>query len=208
MTKLQIDPEIAFKCSKPTSNETLSFDYKMSPLSAEIPFTVRVVKKSYYVPNFSLPLQESLAVEIPFKKWHPLDNIPSRVTEGYIGYDLTSLTNKEIPVNEIAIISTGLSVAIPEGMYSWIAEQSSWAAKGLTIGEGVINCDNRGKISNFPNNWCSVSRSLMPTKCQGEIVSTSWRFPGITVSFVVTYQQQHHWHMTKTSPLALACTEQ
>ena len=91
----------------------------MSPLSAEIPFTVTVVKKYYYDPNISLPLQESLVVEIPFKKWHPLvDNIPSRVTEGYIGYDLTSLTNKEIPVNEIAIIFTGLPVAIPEGMYS------------------------------------------------------------------------------------------
>ena len=122
IAKLKTEPEIAFQCSKPAPNDTLNFDYETSPWATETSFTTRAVKKSYYDPKFPLPLQESLAVDIPFKKQHHLASIPSRVTVGSIGYDLTLVINTETPANEMIIIPTGISVAIPKGMYGRIAE--------------------------------------------------------------------------------------
>jgi dUTP pyrophosphatase len=56
-----------------------------------------------------------------FCKLSPSALEPKRATEGSIGYDLSSDEVRVVMPNSRALISTGISVALPEGCYGRIA---------------------------------------------------------------------------------------
>ena len=73
--------------------------------------------------------------------------IPSRKSAEAAGYDLSGIEDVIIPKGERRLIRTGLSMAIPNGIYGRIAPRSGLAVKnGLTVGAGVIDPDYRGEV--------------------------------------------------------------
>ncbi|KAG6500944.1 hypothetical protein ZIOFF_040806 [Zingiber officinale] len=68
---------------------------------------------------------------------------PKRASKGAAGYDLTIDQDYTIPPRGQELLSTGISVQIPEGTYARIASRSSYALQGLIIGAGVIDSDFR-----------------------------------------------------------------
>lgn len=73
--------------------------------------------------------------------------LPVRQTSGSVGYDLHSTENNMIEPFSRKLISTGLRVNIPRGMYGRIAPRSSLAWKhSVDVGAGVIDNDYRGEV--------------------------------------------------------------
>lgn len=73
--------------------------------------------------------------------------LPSKGSEHAAGYDLTSIDNVVVPSHGKALISTGISMAIPIGNYGRIAPRSGLAAKNfIDVGAGVIDADYRGEV--------------------------------------------------------------
>jgi dUTP pyrophosphatase len=86
-------------------------------------------------------------MQLRVKRLVPQAVLPTRQSEGAAGYDLTSVEDVEIQPGQRACVSTGLSMAIPEGYYGRIAPRSGLAAKnGLQVGAGVIDSDYRGLV--------------------------------------------------------------
>jgi dUTP pyrophosphatase len=77
----------------------------------------------------------------------PAARIPRRQTPGAAGYDLHASENICIYPGKRALVSTGLAIALPHGVYGRIAPRSSLAVKsGIQVGAGVIDADYRGEI--------------------------------------------------------------
>jgi dUTP pyrophosphatase len=65
---------------------------------------------------------------------------------GDAGYDIRSNQDVVIHPGEMVVVSTGLHVAVPEGMVGVLKDRSSMARAGLHITGGVIDASYRGEI--------------------------------------------------------------
>lgn len=84
---------------------------------------------------------------IKVKKLHELAIIPKRNTRTDAGADLYSVQDITIPPQSRAIVSTGVSIEIPEGFYGRIAPRSGLAVKhGIDVLAGVCDSSYRGEI--------------------------------------------------------------
>ncbi|CAL5431783.1 unnamed protein product [Camellia sinensis] len=84
---------------------------------------------------------------VQFIKMVPHAVRPNRATDGAVGYDLTSIAKYDIPAYGRELISTGLAMEIPCGMYGRIAPRSGLALlHGIDVGAGVIDPDYRGEV--------------------------------------------------------------
>jgi dUTP pyrophosphatase len=84
---------------------------------------------------------------IHFTKIHQDAIIPTKATTRSIGLDLFSTENRVIPPGHRAVVSTGISVNIPDGTYGRIAPRSGLAVKnGIAVGAGVIDPDYTGEL--------------------------------------------------------------
>lgn len=73
--------------------------------------------------------------------------VPRRASAGAAGYDLTSTENVSIYPGTRGLVSTGVAVKLPPGVYGRIAPRSGLAVKnGIQVGAGVIDSDYRGEI--------------------------------------------------------------
>lgn len=73
--------------------------------------------------------------------------IPTRGTDGAVGYDIYSSEDKTINANSYSLVSTGIAIKCPTGTYARIASRSSLSFKnGICIGGGVVDPDYRGEI--------------------------------------------------------------
>ncbi|KAM0788930.1 Deoxyuridine 5'-triphosphate nucleotidohydrolase [Microbotryomycetes sp. NB124-2] len=73
--------------------------------------------------------------------------LPTRGSALAAGYDLYSAEAKVVPARGKALISTGLSIAVPEGTYGRVAPRSGLASKFMIdTGAGVIDADYRGIV--------------------------------------------------------------
>ena len=72
--------------------------------------------------------------------------LPKRGTEHSAGLDLFSAIDISIPRRNRRLVSTGISVQLPDGSYGQVAARSSMAVKGIDVGAGVIDSDYRGEI--------------------------------------------------------------
>ena len=90
-------------------------------------------------------------IKVLIKKLNQKATIPSYKTSGSSGLDLTALIESEIiiPSKKSALISTGLSIAIPEDTEVQIRPRSGLAAKSnITVlnTPGTIDSDYRGEL--------------------------------------------------------------
>ena len=90
-------------------------------------------------------------IKVLIKKLNQKATIPSYKTSGSSGLDLTALIESEIiiPSKKSALISTGLSIAIPDDTEVQIRPRSGLAAKSnITVlnTPGTIDSDYRGEL--------------------------------------------------------------
>jgi dUTP pyrophosphatase len=75
--------------------------------------------------------------------------IPYKQTKASSGYDIYSTDSFIIKPNEISLVSTGISIEIPEGYEAQVRPRSGLALKkGITVlnTPGTIDADYRGEI--------------------------------------------------------------
>lgn len=88
-----------------------------------------------------------MAKFILFKRLNPQAIIPSRMTVGSAGWDLSAPHEVLVPARDRICINTGIAVGMPEGCYGRIASRSGLASRhGLQVGAGVIDPDFNGTI--------------------------------------------------------------
>jgi len=89
----------------------------------------------------------SLIPKLQVKKLTEKALLPKRGSEFAAGYDIFSAEDKIIPLKSKALVSTGISIAIPYGNYGRVAPRSGLAAKNfIDVGAGVIDVDYRGEL--------------------------------------------------------------
>jgi dUTP pyrophosphatase len=72
---------------------------------------------------------------------------PMRGSDEVVGWDLYSTEEKEIPSGGYSLITTGISIAIPQGTYAQIVPRSGLVVKNMiATGVGVIDTDYRGEV--------------------------------------------------------------
>jgi len=73
--------------------------------------------------------------------------LPYKANPDDAGYDLMASENCHIPPLTRKLVRTGISVAIPEGLYGRIAPRSGLALKhGIDVLAGVVDSGYRGEI--------------------------------------------------------------
>jgi len=90
-------------------------------------------------------------VKVLIKKLNPEAKLPSYKTKGSSGMDLMALVDDKIIIkpNSSELISTGLSIAIPEDLEIQIRPRSGLAAKhsiSVLNTPGTIDSDYRGEL--------------------------------------------------------------
>ena len=89
----------------------------------------------------------SFLPKLRVKKLDPKAFIPTKGSEHAAGYDLYSIEQIIIPPNSKALVSTGISMAIPVGNYGRVAPRSGLACKNfIDVGAGVVDADYRGEV--------------------------------------------------------------
>lgn len=72
--------------------------------------------------------------------------VPSRRSDGAIGYDLHALNTVELVPYVLYTLSTGLSMRIPDGHYGQICTHPSLAAVGISVIQGTVDPGNRNVV--------------------------------------------------------------
>jgi dUTP pyrophosphatase len=74
--------------------------------------------------------------------------MPTRGSDGAVGYDLYSTEDTMVPCQAgRALVGTGISVVLPPGVYGRVAPRSGLAVKHcINVGAGVIDPDYTGEI--------------------------------------------------------------
>ena len=73
--------------------------------------------------------------------------VPTRGSDGSEGYDLYSNMDCVIRASERGLVSTGITIVLPSGVYGRIAPRSGLAVKhGIQVGAGVIDPDYTGEV--------------------------------------------------------------
>jgi len=73
--------------------------------------------------------------------------LPKRGSEGAAGYDLSSVDTLILDPGKRKLVSTGISVKLPPGVYGRVAPRSGLTVRhGLHVGAGVIDPDYTGEI--------------------------------------------------------------
>lgn len=81
------------------------------------------------------------------KRLSPTANLPIRGSKYAAGLDLFANETKTIQPGGSALVSTGISMVIPNGYYGRIAPRSGFSVKtGLMVNAGVIDSDYRGEV--------------------------------------------------------------
>ena len=103
------------------STTTYAFDYLQDPLSTNESTNDRKAyrlidsNRQKYLPTIESQLHQSDTVT--FQKLHPNAKIPTRSTEGSIGFDVSSPVTFTLPPNQITKIPTGLAASFPSHLY-------------------------------------------------------------------------------------------
>ena len=86
-------------------------------------------------------------VPVKFVKLNNLAIVPSRQKTGDAGYDLYATESVKIKPMSRALVSTGLSIEVPQGYYARIAPHSGLAVKnGIDVLAGVVDSSYRGEV--------------------------------------------------------------
>ena len=110
--------------------------------------------------------------------------LPHRGSEAAAGYDLYACLSEPVTVSphETAMISTGLSMAIPEGYFGAVVARSGLASKqGLRPANciGVCDSDFRGEYTVALHNDSEEMRTVLP----GDRIAQLVVMPFLAVDF-------------------------
>ena len=94
---------------------------------------------------------ESPSVRIGYKRLYPRARSPERATPGSAGFDLTACLDEPLRIDpgKVALVPTGLALAIPSGYEGQVRARSGLALKhGIAVlnGPGTIDSDYRGPL--------------------------------------------------------------
>lgn len=110
----------------------MSLKRPASPIDSEKP-----AKMSHQAPVSNLLI----------KRLTPTAQLPTRGSSLAAGYDLYASAPTVVPANGKALVSTGVSMAVPVGTYGRVAPRSGLASKfGIHTGAGVVDADYRGEV--------------------------------------------------------------
>jgi dUTP pyrophosphatase len=87
--------------------------------------------------------------DLPVKRLHPEATLPTRAYDGDAGLDLSACERVDLGPGERAVVSTGLTVAIPEGHAGFVQPRSGLAAHhGITVVNtpGLVDAGYRGEL--------------------------------------------------------------
>lgn len=88
-----------------------------------------------------------MQLQLYFKRLRDDAILPTRGSDFSAGLDLYASHSVILETGSFKTISTGISVAIPEGYYGRIAPRSGLAAKfGIDVLAGVVDSDYRGEV--------------------------------------------------------------
>lgn len=111
---------------------------------------------------------------VVFKKLHPKTKAPKYQTKHSVGADLYACIDESIVIkpHDIAIIGTGIAVAIPNGYEGQVRMRSSLGARGLCLvnGVGTIDPDYRGEIKMIVANISDKTYVIEPFERIGQLV--------------------------------------
>ena len=86
-------------------------------------------------------------MSLGIKKLSDDSTLPTRGSDGAVGYDLYSNMECVIRTSERGLVSTGIAVVLPPGVYGRVAPRSGLAVKhGIQVGAGVIDPDYTGEV--------------------------------------------------------------
>jgi dUTP pyrophosphatase len=80
---------------------------------------------------------------------------PTRNKSTDAGLDLYAMEDKFIELGSTAVVRTGVSINIPQGVVGKIEDRSSLAAKGLRTGAGVVDAGYSGEVGVVIHNLTS-----------------------------------------------------
>jgi dUTP pyrophosphatase len=80
---------------------------------------------------------------------------PTRNKSTDAGLDLYSMEDKFIELGTTAVVRTGVSINIPNGIVGKIEDRSSLASKGLRTGAGVVDAGYSGEVGVVIHNLTS-----------------------------------------------------
>jgi dUTP pyrophosphatase len=84
---------------------------------------------------------------LAIKKLIPTAITPSRATPGAVGYDLYSTEGYVVQPGARVVVSTGIQIGLPPGVYGRIASRSGLTVKhGIEVGAGVVDPDYQGEV--------------------------------------------------------------
>jgi dUTP pyrophosphatase len=137
-------------------------------------------KEDWVTEKFKNDIKNKLLIQ----RISPTSTIPTRATEGSIGYDLCLDTaqNVTIPPGTIMPMPTGLAIQCPTGTYARIAPRS-----GLTIREnittlaGVIDPDYRGNVTVLVQNFGTTPSTFKPGQKIAQLILENAITPPINV---------------------------
>lgn len=109
-------------------------------------------------------------IQVKLKRLHQDAVIPMYATKGSAGFDLHSIDSYEIKPKETVLISTGLSLELPEGYELQIRTRSSMAFKyGVVVlnSPGTVDSDYRGEIKVILKNTSNYTYTM----CKGDRIA-------------------------------------
>jgi len=111
----------------------------------------------------------------------PNARVPRRASEGAAGYDLTSVVNVCINPGKRRLISTGVSIKLPKGVYGRIAPRSGLSVRhGLNVGAGVIDEDYRGEIQVLLFNHGEMQCYITEGERIAQLICEKCEYPEVT----------------------------
>ncbi len=86
-------------------------------------------------------------MSLGIKKFVKDAKLPSRGSEGSVGYDLSAIVSGSIEPGKKDMVPTGIGIKLPPDTYGRISPRSGLAAKhAIGVGAGVIDPDYTGEL--------------------------------------------------------------
>lgn len=116
-------------------------------------------------------------------KLHSLNaTIPKRATTGSAGLDLYAAHDVTIPARSRELVSTDVSIELPEGTYGRIASTSRLSYKyGVEVGAGVIDSDYRGVLKVVLYNHADTEFTLYEGNKIAQLICESILTPEVQI---------------------------
>jgi len=106
--------------------------------------------------------------------------VPTLGSSGAAGFDIYSNQIIDVSPDSRELVSTGISIKLPFGVYGRIAPRSGLAVKhGIHVGAGVIDRDYRGEIKVLLFNLSKNVFSINPGDRIAQLICEHYETPPI-----------------------------